>query len=221
MLGTKIPLPIEVKPRYWYNPTLEYKNLMVPGILAVLVTMVGMFLSSMNIVREKEIGTIEQLNATPITKSEFIIGKLFPFWLISLVELAIGLIVGKVIFNIPMIGSLPLLFAFTSIYLLVMLGFGLLISTITHTQQQAMFISWFFLVVFILMGGLFTAIENMPPWAQKITWFNPVAYFIEVLRLVLLKGSSFQDIIRYFGIVGAMALVVNSIAMFNYKKRQD
>ncbi|HAW52342.1 MAG TPA: ABC transporter permease [Flavobacteriales bacterium] len=220
MLGKKFPVPIQVKPRYWYNPELDYKNLMVPGILAVLVTMVGMFLSSMNIVREKEIGTIEQLNVTPITKVEFIIGKLFPFWVISLVELGIGLTFGKLIFDIPIVGSLPLLFSFTAVYLLVMLGFGLLISTFTHTQQQAMFVSWFFLVIFILMGGLFTAIENMPSWAQKITWFNPVSYFIEVLRLVLLKGSGFNDIMRYFGIVGAMALVVNSIAIFNYKKRQ-
>ena len=215
----KIPKPIDIKPRYWYNPELEYKILMVPGLLAVLVTMVGMFLSSMNIVREKEIGTIEQLNVTPITKAEFIIGKLFPFWLISMFELAFGLFIGKLIFDIPIIGSLILLFSFTAVYLLVMQGLGLLISTFTQTQQQAMFISWFFLVIFILMGGLFTPIENMPLWAQKITWFNPVSYFIEVLRLVLLKGSGFQDIAKYFGIVGFMAILVNAIAMFNYKKR--
>ncbi|MEQ9065015.1 MAG: ABC transporter permease [Vicingaceae bacterium] len=212
-------LPIEILPRYWYNPELEYKNLMVPGLLAILVTMVGMFLSSMNIVREKEIGTIEQLNVTPISKLEFIVGKLFPFWLISMVELAFGLLVGKIIFDIPIVGSLTLLFAFTAIYMIVMLGFGLLISTFTNTQQQAMFISWFFLVVFILMGGLFTAIENMPLWAQNITWFNPVSYYIEVLRLVLLKGSSFNDISRHFLIMTVMALTVNTVAVLKYRKR--
>lgn len=216
-----IPKPIKVEPRYWYNPELEYKNLMVPGLLAVLVTMVGMFLSSMNIVREKEIGTIEQLNVSPITKTEFIIGKLFPFWLISMFELAFGLIVGKLIFDIPIVGSLTLLFAFTAIYLPVMLGLGLLVSTFTQTQQQAMFISWFFLVIFVLMGGLFTPIENMPPWAQKITWFNPISYFIEVLRLILLKGSGFMDIIKYFVLIGLMAFGVNAIAIISYKKRAE
>lgn len=210
---------IEVRPRYWYNPELEYKNLMVPGLLAVLVTMVGMFLSSMNIVREKEIGTIEQLNVTPITKFEFLVGKLFPFWVISMFELAFGLILGVLIFDIPVVGNLVLLFSFTGLYLVVMLGFGLLISTFTYTQQQAMFISWFFLVIFILMGGLFTAIENMPEWAQRITWFNPVSYFIEVLRLVLLKGSGLRDILPHFGVMAIMALVLNSVAIANYRKR--
>ena len=213
-------LPIEVRPRFWYNPELEYKNLMVPGLLAVLVTMVGMFLSSMNIVREKEIGTIEQLNVTPITKVEFILGKLMPFWLISLFELAFGLLLGKLIFDIPILGSIPLLFSFTAVYLVVMLGLGLLISTFTNTQQQAMFISWFFLVIFILMGGLFTAIENMPPWAQRITWFNPISYFIEVIRLVLLKGSGFSEIARHFGIMAIMALVINTVAVLKFRKRE-
>jgi ABC-2 type transport system permease protein len=212
-------LPIETSNRYWYNPQLEYKNLMVPGILAVLVSMVGMFLSSMNITREKEIGTIEQLNVTPISKFEFIVGKIAPLWLISMFELMFGLFLGWLVFSIPVVGSLTLLFSFASVYLLVMLGLGLLISTFSYTQQQAMFISWFFLVIFILMGGLFTPIENMPLWAQKITWFNPAAYFIEVLRLVLLKGSGFMDISRHFIVMTVMALVVNGVAVMNYSKR--
>jgi ABC-2 type transport system permease protein len=212
-------LSLNITNRYWYNPELEYKNLMVPGLLAVLVSMIGMFLSSMNIVREKEIGTIEQLNVTPITKLEFIIGKLMPFWIICLFELTIGLFLGWLIFDIPIVGSLPLLFAFASVYFLVMLGLGLLISTFTNTQQQAMFISWFFLVIFILMGGLFTAIENMPDWARKITWFNPASYFIEVLRMVLLKGSGFADISRHFIIMAIMAFSVNTIAVMKYSKR--
>ena len=152
--GMKIQPPMDISTRYWYNPELEYKNLMVPGLLAVLVSMVGMFLSSMNIVVEKEIGTIEQLNVTPITKFEFIAGKLLPFWFICLFELSFGLLLGWLIFNIPVQGSLLLLFSFAGVYFIVMLGFGLLISTFTFTQQQAMFISWFFMVVFILMGGI-------------------------------------------------------------------
>ena len=224
-LGEKIPVSklnsgfLQTDIRYWYNPELEYKNLMVSGILGVLVSMIGMFLSSMNITREKEIGTIEQLNVTPISKFEFIVGKLSPFWIICMFELGFGLFIGWIVFDIPIVGSLPLLFAFASVYLLVMLGMGLLISTFSQTQQQAMFVSWFFLVIFILMGGLFTPIENMPSWAQKITWFNPASYFIEVLRLVLLKGSGFADISRHFLVMALMAICANGIAILNYRKR--
>ncbi|MCB9082300.1 MAG: ABC transporter permease [Lewinellaceae bacterium] len=203
----------------WFNPEMAYSAFMVPGILVMLVTLVGMFLSGINIVKEKEIGTIEQINVTPIRKSQFIIGKLLPFWIIGLVELAIGLGVGKLIFDIPMVGNLGLVFLFAAIYMLVVLGIGLLVSTITETQQQAMFISWFFLIVFILMSGLFTPIESMPLWAQRITWFNPIAYFVEVNRLILLKGSSFMDIRPHLGAMVAFAFTINGLAVWNYRKR--
>jgi ABC-2 type transport system permease protein len=202
----------------WFNPELEYDTFMVPGILVMLVTLVGMFLSGMNIVKEKEIGTIEQINVTPIRKSQFIAGKFLPFWIIGLVELAFGLLVGKLVFDIPMEGSLALVFGFAAIYLLVVLGIGLLISTFTETQQQAMFIAWFFLVVFILMSGLFTPIESMPLWAQKLTLLNPIAYFVDVMRLVLLKGSGFWEISRHFTVMLVYGLAINALAVLNYRK---
>jgi ABC-2 type transport system permease protein len=211
--------PVEAIPRFWYNLRMNYKNLMVPGLLVVLVTLVGMFLSSMNIVREKELGTIEQLNVAPIRKWQFILGKLLPFWFISLFLLAAGLVLGKLFFDIPIEGSLLLLFAFAAVYLWVMLGLGLLISTFSETQQQSMFMSWFFLVIFILLSGLFTPIENMPHWAQVITWFNPVSYFVDVVRLVLLKGSSFADIAGRFAVIALFAVAVNGLAVLNYRKR--
>ena len=133
---------------------------MTPGLLVVLVTMVGMFLSSMNIVREIEVGTIEQLNVTPITKVQFIIAKLTPFWIIGMFILALGLVAGKLMFDFPIVGNLLVVFAFAGVYLVAVLGMGLFISTITNTQQQAMLISWFFLVIFILMSGLFTSIDS-------------------------------------------------------------
>ncbi|RMG67331.1 MAG: ABC transporter permease, partial [Bacteroidetes bacterium] len=175
----------------WFNPRMDYKTFMVPGILGMLVTMIGAFLTSMNIVREKEMGTIEQLNVTPIKKYQFIIGKMLPFWLLALFDLAVGLVVAKLLYDVPFVGSVPLLFGYAAVYLLLVLGFGLLISTITETQQQAVFISWFFLVIFIFLSGFFTAIENMPAWAQAITYFDPVRYFMEVVRMVMLKGSDF------------------------------
>lgn len=212
------PVLISSTPSFWYNPTLDYKTFMVPGILVLLVTMITLFLSGMNIVREKEMGTLEQMNVTPIRKSEFIIGKLFPFWLLGMVLLMIGLILAKLIFNIPILGSILLLYFYTSIYLLVILGMGLLISNFTDTQQQAMFIAWFFMVIFILMSGLFTPIESMPKWAQILTDFNPIKYFVEIVRMVLLKGAGFQEILPQLLKTLAYAVIMNVLAVWSYKK---
>lgn len=218
-LPERIKFPVVTEKRYWFNPDMEYKNLMVPGILALLVTMIGLFLSAMNVVREKEIGTIEQINVTPISKVSFLIGKLLPFWLIAMFELAFGLLIGYLIFNIPINGSLPLLFGYAAIYLLVVLSMGLWISTFTDTQQQAMFLAWFFMVIFILMSGLFTPIENMPVWAQNLTYGNPVAYFVKVLRAILLKGSTFYDLrLDFLKIIG-FAFFMLSAAVLSYRKR--
>ena len=205
-------------PSFWYNNTLNYKTFMVPGILVLLVTMITIFLSGMNIVREKEIGTLEQINVTPIKKHQFIIGKLFPFWMLGLVILTVGLLIAKIIFKVPMLGNIALIYLFTSVYLLVILGMGLLISNFTNTQQQAMFIAWFFMVIFILMSGLFTPIESMPVWAQNITLFNPIRYFVEIIRMVMLKGSGLQDIIPKFAIITFYAVIMNGLAVWSYKK---
>lgn len=209
---------IKTDPLYWYNPELNYTTYMVPGILVLLVTIVGLLLSGMNIVREKEIGTIEQINVTPIRKVEFIAGKLIPFWIIALFELAFGLILGKLIFNIPVVGSIGLIFLAAAIFLFVILGFGLLISTITNTQQQAMLVSFFFMVVFILMSGLFTSVESMPEWAQKINLINPLAWFIKIMRMVMLKGSTLGDISTPLFALLVYAVCIISLATIRYRK---
>jgi len=205
-------------PSFWYNKTLNYKTFMVPGILVLLVTMLSLFLSSMNIVREKEVGTLEQINVTPIKKHQFIIGKLFPFWVLGLVILTVGLIIAKVIFSVPILGNIFLIYGFTSVYLILILGIGLFISNHTETQQQAMFIAWFFTVIFILMSGLFTPIESMPTWAQNVTYFNPIRYFVEVIRMVMLKGAGFNEIKEQIGIIAFYAFVINGFAVWSYKK---
>lgn len=209
---------IDVVPSNWFNPILNYKIFIVPGILAILVTMVGGFLSALNIVREKEIGTIEQINVTPIRKHIFILGKLIPFWVLANIVFTIGLLLARFVYGIVPVGSLVVLYAFISVYLLTVLGFGLLVSTFCDTQQQAMFIMFFFMMLFILLGGLFTSIDSMPEWAKVITWFNPVRYMIEVMRMVILKGSGFSDVLPHLGIVSLMALVLNGWAVLNYKK---
>lgn len=212
------PINIVIIPSFWYNNTLNYKTYMVPGILVLLVTMITLFLSGMNIVREKEMGTLEQINVTPIKKYQFIIGKLFPFWVLGMLILTVGLIIAKLIFAVPIIGNIALIYLFSSVYILVILGMGLLISNFTDTQQQAMFIAWFFVVIFILMSGLFTPIESMPVWAQNVTLFNPIRYFVEVIRMVMLKGSEFSDISRQFFIICFYAFLMNGLAVWSYKK---
>ncbi|WP_348811533.1 ABC transporter permease [Flavobacterium maritimum] len=212
------PQNIITIPSFWYNETLNYKTFMVPGILVLLVTMLTLFLSAMNIVREKEIGTLEQINVTPIKKYQFIIGKLFPFWVLGLIILTVGLTIAKVVFDVPILGNIGLIYLFTSVYLFVILGIGLFISNHTETQQQAMFIAWFFTVIFILMSGLFTPIESMPQWAQNITLLNPIRYFVEIMRMVLLKGATFQDISFQFFVIMMYAIILNSLALWSYKK---
>ena len=210
---------IEVTSSNWFNPLMNYKFFMVPGILVILVTMVGSFLASLNIVKEKEIGTIEQINVTPVKKYQFILGKLIPFWVLGLIVLSIGLLISRLFYGITPAGSFLTIYVFAAVYLLAVLGLGLLISTFTSNQQQAMLISFFMMMIFILLSGLYTSIDGMPEWAQWITRFNPVSYFIEVMRMVVLKGSNLSDIQPHLLKVLGFAVVLNTWAVFSYRKR--
>ncbi|MCW0481282.1 ABC transporter permease [Gaoshiqia sediminis] len=212
------PRRIDSKQSYWYNPELDYKWYMAPGILAILVTIIGMFLSGMNLVREKEIGTIEQLNVTPIKKYQFILGKLLPFLVIALFDLAFGLVIARLVFDLPIVGSLPLLFGFAALYLIGVLGLGLFISTVTETQQQVMFLTFFFMMIFVLMGGIFTPVESMPRWAQLLDRLNPIYYFMRIMRMVVLKGSGFSDLIDEFVSLILIGLSFLSLAIWRYRK---
>lgn len=210
---------IDVPSSNWFNKFLNYSFFMVPGILVVLVTMVGAYMCSLNIVKEKEIGTIEQINVTPIKKHIFILGKLIPFWIIGMFIFSVGLfVVGHLIYGIIPEGNILLLYAFLSLYLVAVLGLGLLISTYSETQQQSMSIAFFFMMIFLLMSGLFTPIDSMPEWAKLISKANPVTYFIEVMRMVVLKGSGFSDIKYHFLAIAGFAAFFNGWAILNYKK---
>jgi len=209
---------VKIEYSFWYNQELKFKYYMVPGILVILLTLVGMFLAALNLVREKELGTIEQINVTPIQKHEFIIGKLIPFWVIALFELAFGLFLGKLLFDIPIEGSLLLLFAFAAVYLIAALGLGLLISTLSNTQQQTMFLNFFFLITCVLMSGIFTPAESMPHWAQEMNVINPLAYFMRVIRMILLKGSGFSDIRSDFLAISVYAVTAIALATWRYRK---
>jgi len=209
---------VRIRYSFWYNPDLNYKIFMLPGILVILVTMIGMMLTALNLVREKELGTAEQINVTPIRKYQFIVGKLLPFWIIALFELSFGLLVGKIFFHLPLEGSIALLFLFASVYLLLALSIGLFLSSVSNSQIQVMFLLFFFFITFVLMAGIFTPVESMPDWAIKVNTFNPLAYFIRVIRMILLKGSGFTDIAREFYALGIYATIMMLLATWRYRK---
>jgi ABC-2 type transport system permease protein len=176
-------------------------------------------MSALNIVKEKEVGTIEQINVTPIKKHLFILGKLIPFWIIGIFVFTIGLfVVARLIYGIIPVGSIVLLYGYLGFYLVAILGVGLLVSNYSSTQQQAMSLAFFIMMIFILMSGLFTPIESMPKWAQMMAQLNPVTHFIEVMRMIVMKGSGLADIKNQIMAMAAFALVFNTWAVWSYKK---
>lgn len=209
---------IEVIPQYRYNTQLDYKTYMVPGILVMLLTLVGGILAALNIVSEKEQGTLEQINVSPAPKQLYLLAKVIPFWIIGLLTLGIGLLIARFMYGIAPAGSLFTLYVFAAVYVVAFTGFGLLISVSAKTQQQSMFIAFFFLLIFFLMGGLFTPISSMPYWAQVVTWFNPTAYLIDVVRLIVMKGSGFTDLLPQFFCICGFAVLFNVWAIFGYDK---
>jgi ABC-2 type transport system permease protein len=211
--------PIPTTASFWFNPQMNYRFFMVPGILVLLVTLVGMNLTAINIVREKEIGTIEQVNVSPILKYQFIIGKLVPLFILGMVAMTMGFGIARFVYGIIPLGSYLTIYLFAMIYMLVILGFGLMVSNFSGTQQQAMLVSFFIMMIFVLMSGLYTSIDSMPEWAKWITRVNPVTYFIEVMRRVVLKGAGPSDITRELGIISGYALLTNTLAIFSYHKR--
>ena len=210
---------IEVRQRGWYNAELEYRDYMVPGILVVLVTMIGTLLTAMNIVREKESGTLDQLNVTPVTRSTFIAAKLIPLWSLALLDLVLGLILAHFVFGVPIRGSVAVVLVAAAIYLLGALGIGLWISTVAETQQQAMFVTFSIMMVYMLMSGLFTPVRGMPEWAQWVAQLSPVMHFTQLMRAVLLKGAGWADVARELGILALMGATVLTISVRRYRKR--
>ena len=203
---------------YWYNEQMNYKNLIVPGILVILVTLIGAYVTALNIVREKEIGTIEQINVSPIHKWQFLVGKMIPFWILGMAEFLLGIFLMKIVFGISVQGSMPVLISVTSIYLLVMLGLGFFISSVSTNQLQAMFIVFFLFIVFVLLSGLFTPIEGMPQWAKYINYLNPMSYYMDVIKLIVLKGSGIEEIKMQISVLSGMAVVINSAALLSYRE---
>ncbi|HEX5577698.1 MAG TPA: ABC transporter permease [Gemmatimonadaceae bacterium] len=211
--------PIEVVRRGWYNAGLRYRDFMLPGILVVLVTIVGTLMTAMNIVREKEAGTLDQINVTPVTRQTFIAAKLIPLWTLAMLDLILGMVLARFVFGLPMTGNPMVILVAAAIYLVAALGIGLWVSAIVETQQQAMFVTYSILMIYLLMSGLFTPIRAMPDWAQWIAEVSPVTHFISLMRAVLLKGAGFRDVAHQLRMLSVIGTVVLAVAVRQYHKR--
>ncbi|MDR1610068.1 MAG: ABC transporter permease [Candidatus Symbiothrix sp.] len=215
---TELPL-IQVISKGCFNVFLDYKVFMIPALIVILMTLLCGFLPALNIVSEKEIGTIEQINVTPVKKFSFILGKLIPYWAIGLFVFTVTLGLAALIYGLIPKGNLLTIYLSVLIYISTVSGLGLVISNYSSTLQQAMFVIFFFMIIFILISGLFTPIASMPQWAQTFTYFNPLRYFIEIMRMTFLKGSGFWDIRQQLAALGICAFVLNGWALISYRKR--
>jgi len=204
--------------QFRFNPTLDYKVFMIPALFVMLLTLLTGFLPALNIVGEKELGTTEQLNVTPMNKGIFILAKLIPYWIIGFVILSICMGLAALIYGLFPAGSMATIYLYAVIYILVVSGLGIVISNYSDTMQQAMFVMFFFMLIIILLSGLFTPVSSMPKWAQTITAFNPLRYFMEVMRAVYLKGSSMRELLPQFFALCGFAVVFNAWAVLSYKK---
>lgn len=211
--------PIEARIRVWFNPRLESRDFMIPGIVALLLMVITTNLSSMAIVREKELGTLEQLNVTPVTRWQLILGKLLPYALIGLIDVVVVTATAILWFEIPLLGSPLLLFATSLIYLLTTLGLGLFISTISNTQQQAMMTAtFFFLTPMLYLSGFIFPIENMPALIQPITYLIPLRYFIVIVRGIFLKGVGIAVLWPQILALLAWGIVIVGLAVARSRK---
>ena len=218
--GADVSLPgIKVESRVFYNPSMKSPVYMVPGVAALVLLVVTTLVTAMGIAREREMGTIEQLLVTPIRPWVLLLGKTLPFAVIGLVVAGLVLAVGTHLFDVPVRGSLAAIFCGTVLYLMTTLGMGIFISTLARTQQQAILGGIFFLLPALLLSGFTNPIESMPGWIQTITWFNPVRYYVEILRACLLKGAGFADIKLQLGALAAFGLLILTAASLRFRKR--
>lgn len=218
--GRALALPrLTVEPRILYNPTLNSQIYFVPGVAATLLLIVTLITTAMGLAREKEMGTLEQVMVTPIRPEILILGKTLPYYLFGLVDLGLVIVGGAWIFDVPIHGSLWLLFVAGSLYMLTTLGVGLLVSAIARTQQQALFGAIFFVMPAILLSGFITPVENMPAWLRPLSGFTPVRHFVEVLRAVLLKDATFTELSAQLVALAGMGIAVYALSAYVLRRR--
>ncbi len=209
----------EIVPRYRYNPHLDYRIFMVPALMAMVITMICGFLPALNIVGEKERGTIEQLNVTPVSRAAFIVAKLIPHWAIGYFALTAAFAIAWLAYGLTPVGGYLTLYVITGVYIIAVSGMGLLISNFASSFQQAMFIMFFVLITMIFMSGMYTPVASMPDWAQKLSDVFPLKYFILALRAVYLKGSSLRELSSVIFALLIFGAGANALAVLTYRKQ--
>ena len=202
-----------------YNPTLNFRNYMIPALMVVLLIIICGFLPTLNLVSEKESGTIEAMNVTPVGKLTFVLSKLIPFWVVGLLVVTVGMLIGWAVYGLVPMGNVGAVYLATILFSLVMSCFGVAVANQSSTMLQSIFVMFAFIMIFQLMGGLFTPIGSMPEWAQYITYAIPPRYFIEIMRAVYLKGATVADLWSQFTMPGVFAVGLCAVAAFTYKKR--
>ena len=212
------PQTITLLPRVLYNPELRTATFMVPGILAVLLLLITMIVMAMGLTRERETGTLEQVMVTPISPVVLMVGKLLPYLAVGLFDLTFGIVVCVHFFGVPINGSLGLVMLGTAAYLCVTLGTGLLISTVSRTQQQAFITGFLFMLPAVLLSGVMTPLWGIPRFLLPLTYVNPVRYYVEIIRGVLLRGSTFAELSLHFAVLATMAVVVITVASRRFAK---
>ena len=218
--GGEIPLPaMQPEPRLYYNPQMKSPLFMVPGVAAMLLLLVTTIATAMGLARERELGTLEQVMVTPVRPGELILGKVAPFIAIGLLDVLATLTVGAWVFDVPIRGSLWLLALGTLLYLFSTVGLGLFISTVSRTQQQAFMGGFFTMMPAMLLSGVMTPVENMPSWLQPIAWVNPVKYYVEVQRGILLKAADIGDLWLPLTALFAFGVVILGLAVVRFRKR--
>jgi len=216
-----ITVPLEERTRVFFNPTMESIYYLVPGIIAVLLIMLLILLSAISIVREREQGTLEQLMVTPIRITEMVMGKTIPFMLIGYVIVCLITVVGTLWFGVPIRGNLGVLMALSGLYMLSALGLGMLVSSLAHTQQQAMMLAMFFIIPQILLSGFIFPIESMPEVLQWLTLVIPARYFLIIIRGVFLKGVGFAELIPETLGLAVLAAAIFGLAIFRFSRRLE
>ena len=212
-----VPDLITVQNRY--NPTLDYRIYMIPALMIMLLIMLCGFLPALNLVGEKERGTIEQINVTPVSRLTFTLAKLIPYWIIGLVVLSIALLLGRLVYGLAPLGAVGAIYLAAVLFIFTMSGLGVAIANQSETMQQTMFVMFFFVMIFVLMSGLITPIESMPEWAQTITRFLPPRYFIAIMRSVYLKGAALCELWGDYVALAVFAAIFNMLAAVTYRKQ--
>ena len=210
---------IEIRPLFRFNPALSYRVFMIPALMAMMLAMICGFLPALNIVSEKENGTIEQMNVTPVSKFSLIISKLIPYWAAGFVVATLCMLTAFLFYGMTPKSSIFLIYLFAVVFVLSFSGFGLIVSNYANTIQQAIFIIFFFVITMIFLSGLFTPYQNMPAWAQIISNASPLKYFIQVLRMTYLKGATFAEMQHLFYPLCGLALFFNGWAVLSYRKK--